>query len=74
MEVISDKQTGETLLDEALRLMKGQQDIEKYSVNTWVDLMSGAFILVHIRLHNLIHGFRGNVERNENRVPIKASP
>ncbi|KAF6759951.1 GPP34-domain-containing protein [Ephemerocybe angulata] len=41
VEVINDKQTGETLLDEALRLMKGQQELEKYSVNTWVDLMSG---------------------------------
>jgi len=41
VEVVSDKQTGETLLDEALRLMKGQQEIEKYSVNTWIDLMSG---------------------------------
>lgn len=44
MEVISDKQTGETLLDEALKLMKGQQDIEKFSVNGWIDLMSGAFV------------------------------
>ncbi|EAU87282.2 golgi phosphoprotein 3 domain-containing protein [Coprinopsis cinerea okayama7 len=41
VEVIDDRQTGETILDEALRLMKGQQDIEKLSVNTWIDLMSG---------------------------------
>ncbi|TFK18626.1 GPP34-domain-containing protein [Coprinopsis marcescibilis] len=41
VEVIDERQTGETLLDEALRLMKGQQEIEKLSVNTWIDLMSG---------------------------------
>jgi Golgi phosphoprotein 3 len=41
VEVIDDKQTGETLLDEALRMMKAQQDVEKMSVNSWVDLLSG---------------------------------
>ncbi|KAH6883609.1 golgi phosphoprotein 3 domain-containing protein [Coprinopsis sp. MPI-PUGE-AT-0042] len=41
VEVIDERQTGETILDEALRLMKGQQEIEKLSVNTWIDLMSG---------------------------------
>ncbi|RXW25637.1 hypothetical protein EST38_g202 [Candolleomyces aberdarensis] len=41
VEVISDKQTGETLLDEALKLMRSQQDVERFSVNTWIDLMSG---------------------------------
>jgi golgi phosphoprotein 3 len=42
VEVIDDKQTGETLLDEALRMMKAQQEIEKMSVNSWIDLLSGA--------------------------------
>ena len=41
IEVIDDKQTGETILDEALKMMKGQQAIEKLSINSWVDLMSG---------------------------------
>lgn len=48
IEVLSDRQTGETILDEALRLMKSQQDGpgggiqgEKMGVGSWVDLMSG---------------------------------
>ncbi|KAF3763780.1 hypothetical protein M406DRAFT_100024 [Cryphonectria parasitica EP155] len=38
IEVIDDTLTGEVLLDEALKLMKGS---EKMSVSTWIDLMSG---------------------------------
>lgn len=38
IEVIDDRQTGETLLDEALKMMKGS---EKYGTGAWVDLMSG---------------------------------
>ncbi|KAK9476279.1 Golgi phosphoprotein 3-domain-containing protein [Lipomyces japonicus] len=38
IEVIDEKLTGEVLLDEALKLMKGG---EKMSVATWIDLMSG---------------------------------
>ncbi|KAF5335422.1 hypothetical protein D9758_016907 [Tetrapyrgos nigripes] len=48
VEVISDRQTGETILDEALRMMKAVQDPpggqgggEKMSVNNWIDLLSG---------------------------------
>ncbi|KAG7089738.1 hypothetical protein E1B28_011392 [Marasmius oreades] len=48
LEVLDDRQTGETILDEALRMMKGQQDPvaqggggEKLSVNNWIDLLSG---------------------------------
>ena len=41
VEVIDDKQTGETILDEALKMMRGQQTIEKLSINSWIDLMSG---------------------------------
>lgn len=41
VEVIDDRQTGETILDEALRMMRSQQDIEKMSINSWVDLLSG---------------------------------
>ncbi|KAJ8072683.1 hypothetical protein PM082_016242 [Marasmius tenuissimus] len=48
VEVLDDRQTGETILDEALKMMKGQQDPvaqggggEKMSVNSWIDLLSG---------------------------------
>jgi len=40
IEVIDDRQTGETLLDEALKMMKSS---EKYGTGAWVDLMSGKF-------------------------------
>ena len=40
IEVIDDRQTGETLLDEALKMMKSS---EKYGTGAWVDLMSGMF-------------------------------
>jgi hypothetical protein len=38
IEVIDERQTGETLLDEALKMMKSS---EKYGTGAWVDLMSG---------------------------------
>lgn len=38
IEVIDDRQTGETILDEALKMMKSS---EKYGAGAWVDLMSG---------------------------------
>ncbi|THU93481.1 Golgi phospho protein 3 [Dendrothele bispora CBS 962.96] len=53
IEVIDDRQTGETILDEALKMMKSVQDPpsgetgyvsgggEKMSVNNWIDLLSG---------------------------------
>ena len=41
VEVIDDRQTGETILDETLRMMKSQQDVEKINVNSWIDLLSG---------------------------------
>lgn len=44
IEVIDDRQTGETILDEALKMMKGQEEA-KMSVNTWIDLLSGEFVL-----------------------------
>lgn len=40
IEVIDDRQTGETLLDEALKMIKSS---EKYGTAAWVDLMSGSF-------------------------------
>ncbi|KAI5122035.1 hypothetical protein M0805_008025 [Coniferiporia weirii] len=48
VEVINDRPTGETLLDEALRMMastssdtSGSTHPEHMSVNTWIDLLSG---------------------------------
>ncbi|KAF7973098.1 hypothetical protein HWV62_16200 [Athelia sp. TMB] len=41
VEVIDERATGETILDEALKMMKGQQDVEKIGVGSWVDLLSG---------------------------------
>ncbi|BFZ56848.1 Vacuolar protein sorting-associated protein 74 [Savitreella phatthalungensis] len=38
IEVVDDRPTGETLLDEALKMMKAS---ERMSVGTWIDLMSG---------------------------------
>jgi len=38
IEVIDEGQTGEVLLDEALKMMKSS---EKMSVSSWIDLMSG---------------------------------
>ncbi|KAJ1308611.1 hypothetical protein OPQ81_004309 [Rhizoctonia solani] len=38
IEVIDDRQTGETILDEALKMIKSS---EKMGVGTWIDLMSG---------------------------------
>jgi len=40
IEVIDDRQTGETILDETLRMMKAQES-ERMSINSWVDLLSG---------------------------------
>ncbi|TDL30178.1 GPP34-domain-containing protein [Rickenella mellea] len=40
VEVIDDSQTGETILDETLRMMKSQ-DNAKIGVNSWIDLLSG---------------------------------
>ncbi|KAI0945178.1 hypothetical protein AcV7_001787 [Taiwanofungus camphoratus] len=40
IEVIDDRQTGETILDETLRMMKDHER-ERMAVNTWVDLLSG---------------------------------
>lgn len=54
VEVIDDKQTGETILDEALKMMKGQES-DKMSINGWVDLMSGASRISICILCHLLH-------------------
>lgn len=50
IEVIDERQTGETLLDEALKLIKTS---ERMGVGNWIDLMSGksinAFISFRLR-------------------------
>jgi golgi phosphoprotein 3 len=43
IEVIDDRQTGETILDETLRMMKAQES-ERMSINSWVDLLSGTSV------------------------------
>ncbi|EIW74488.1 GPP34-domain-containing protein [Coniophora puteana RWD-64-598 SS2] len=40
VEVIDDRQTGETILDETLKMMKSQEG-ERMSINAWIDLLSG---------------------------------
>lgn len=40
VEVIDDRQTGETILDEALKMMKGQEH-DRMGINSWIDLLSG---------------------------------
>ncbi|KAF8622591.1 hypothetical protein AX15_006897, partial [Amanita polypyramis BW_CC] len=40
VEVLDERQTGETILDEALRMMKTQEQ-DKMSINSWIDLLSG---------------------------------
>jgi Golgi phosphoprotein 3 len=68
VEVVDDRQTGETILDEALRLMKMQQETEKLAVNSWIDLLSGpSFFVIPFTPAN-VHD-RRNMERNENRIP-----
>ena len=45
LEVIDERSTGETILDEALKMMKLQEATgEKMAINTWIDLLSGASI------------------------------
>lgn len=43
MEVIDDRQTGETILDETLKMMKAQEGVERMAINTWIDLLSGEY-------------------------------
>jgi golgi phosphoprotein 3 len=57
---LDERQTGETILDEALRMMKGQQDPvsqggggEKLSVNNWIDLLSGESIIIPVTGNHL---------------------
>ncbi|RDB20281.1 Vacuolar protein sorting-associated protein 74 [Hypsizygus marmoreus] len=40
VEVIDDRQTGETILDEALKMIKSQEN-DRLGINSWIDLLSG---------------------------------
>lgn len=42
VEVIDDRQTGETILDEALKMMKAQES-DRMGINSWIDLLSGTY-------------------------------
>ena len=42
VEVIDERQTGETILDEALKMIKSQGD-DKLGINSWIDLLSGKY-------------------------------
>ena len=50
VEVIDERQTGETILDETLRLMKSQET-EKLGINNWIDLLSGECLAMCSHLH-----------------------
>jgi Golgi phosphoprotein 3 len=45
VEVIDDRQTGETILDEALKMMKTQES-GRMGINSWIDLLSGEFAFI----------------------------
>ena len=43
VEVIDDRHTGETILDETLKMMKTQEN-DRFSINSWIDLLSGKYL------------------------------
>lgn len=65
IEVIDERQTGETILDEALKMIKSS---EKYGAGAWVDLMSGESVLSSVLM------LRGNMECHEDRISAQTSP
>jgi hypothetical protein len=71
IEVIDETLTGEVLLDEALKMMKSS---EKMSVNSWIDLMSGALFGPPSEHLNqvLMLSYRRDMEPHEDRIPTKA--
>jgi hypothetical protein len=75
IEVIDDTLTGEVLLDETLKMMKSS---EKMSVNSWIDLLSGMISQpprCDVRcLLTSAFAIRRNLELDEDRIPIEASP
>lgn len=65
IEVIDDRQTGETILDEALKMMKSS---EKYGTGAWVDLMSGESLDTLSSAQAELVACRRDMERDEDRV------
>lgn len=48
VEVIDTRLTGETILDETLKMMKQTETAgEKMAINTWIDLLSGESYIHH---------------------------
>ncbi len=46
LEVIDERPTGETLLDEALKAIKMQQsENRRFTIAEWIDLLSGKIII-----------------------------
>jgi golgi phosphoprotein 3 len=62
VEVIDDRQTGETILDEALKMMKAQES-DRMGINSWIDLLSGKFShsVVHILFSLYTRFLRGTL-------------
>jgi hypothetical protein len=50
IEVIDERQTGETILDEALKMIKTS---ERMGVASWIDLLSGMYCAVTLLKHML---------------------
>lgn len=47
VEVIDERQTGETILDETLKMIRGQELVgERLGVGSWIDLLSGESLVV----------------------------
>jgi golgi phosphoprotein 3 len=46
VEVVDTRLTGETILDETLKMMKQTEATgERMAINTWIDLLSGTSLL-----------------------------
>ena len=68
IEVVDETQTGEVLLDEALKMMKSS---EKMSVSSWIDLMSGAS--KYTASWFILTADRRDMESDEDWVPAQTS-
>lgn len=78
VEVIDTRQTGETILDETLKMMKAQES-ERMSINAWIDLLSGACFPLNClnESGNPTHAaspHRRDLECAQDRLSAEASP
>lgn len=69
IEVIDDRQTGETILDEALKMIKSQEE-DKLGINNWIDLLSGK---AHINLLSPLASFTSSLPSQLSTVPSLGS-